>query len=74
MHPVRARIERIDAFSAHADRDGLLRWLEGLRPRPRRVFLVHGEEEAARSFSEVLSERDGWDVEIPEYGESFEIA
>ena len=78
MHPVRARIERIDAFSAHADRDGLLAWLTALRrpepvegrPSPRRVFLVHGEEAASSSFASLLRQQDGWTVTAPAYGET----
>jgi metallo-beta-lactamase family protein len=73
MYPVRARIERIDAFSAHADRDGLLEWLESLRPAPQRVFLVHGEEAAARSFGQLLHGRNGWDVSVPAHGETVDL-
>lgn len=74
MHPVRARIERIDAFSAHADRDGLLAWASSLEPRPRQVFLVHGEEEAAGSFAEMLRRRKGWSVTIPAHNDRAELA
>lgn len=73
MHPVRARIERIDAFSAHADRDGLLAWVEGLKPRPRQVFLVHGEEQAARAFSSLLRQQNEWDILMPSYGDTAAI-
>jgi metallo-beta-lactamase family protein len=73
MHPVRARIQRIDAFSAHADRDGLLAWVEGLKPRPTQVFLVHGEEQAAASFAGLLRQRNGWDISTPSYGDTAAI-
>jgi len=73
MHPVRARIERIDAFSAHADRDGLLAWLESLRPAPERVFLVHGEEAAARSLGRLIKDRNDWQVSVPRYGETVDL-
>ncbi len=67
MHPVRAHIEKIDGFSAHADRDGLLAWLADIRVPPRCVFVTHGEERAAISFAKVLHERMGWMVKVPEY-------
>ncbi len=72
-HPVRARIERIDGFSAHADREGLVKWLEALRPAPKQVFLVHGEPEAAESLAGLLRQRNGWDVTVPEYGSSHAV-
>ncbi len=69
MHPVRARIARVDGFSAHADRDELLQWLSGLREPPRAVFVVHGEADAAEAFGEYLREKTGWKVFVPAYGE-----
>ena len=44
--PVRAAIEKIPGLSGHADRSGLLRWLEPLAA-PKQVFLVHGEPQSA---------------------------
>jgi metallo-beta-lactamase family protein len=67
-YPVRARIAQIQGFSAHADRDELLTWLSGLKSAPRRVFVVHGEPEAAQRFGEFVRERTGWQVSVPEYG------
>ncbi len=69
--PVRARIESIGAFSAHADRDELTRWVGSLREAPRRVFVVHGETEAAHSFRDHLATTKGWDVVVPQYRNSF---
>jgi metallo-beta-lactamase family protein len=67
-YPVRARIAQIHGFSSHADRDELFRWLSELKKVPRRVFVVHGEPEAASRFSEFLKEKTGWDISVPEYG------
>ena len=66
-YPVLARIAQIQGFSAHADRDGLLRWLSGLRKSPRHVFVTHGEPEVAESFSRFLGEKTGWGTSVPEY-------
>ncbi|MFC1980163.1 MBL fold metallo-hydrolase RNA specificity domain-containing protein [Chloroflexota bacterium] len=65
---VRARVVKIDGFSAHADRDGLLAWLSDIRVPPRCVFVTHGEGTAATSFAKLLNEQNGWDVLVPEYG------
>jgi len=67
MRPVRARIEQIHGLSAHADRNALLRWATHLQSSPQRVFITHGEEEAAESFAESLRQQTGWTVTVPEY-------
>jgi len=73
-HPVKAHIEKIDGFSAHADRDGLLAWLADIRVPPRCVFVTHGEEKAAISFAKVLNERTGWTTKVPGYKDTVELA
>jgi metallo-beta-lactamase family protein len=69
MRPVRARIAHVQGFSAHADRDELLRWLSRLSAEPRLVFLTHGEARVAESFKDFLKEKTGFKVTIPSYGE-----
>jgi metallo-beta-lactamase family protein len=68
-HPVRARITQIQGFSAHADRDELLKWLSGLIRPPQHVFVTHGEPEAATAFSNLLREGKGWNTSVPDYRE-----
>jgi metallo-beta-lactamase family protein len=41
---------------------------------PRKVFVTHGEPDAAASMAGHLSERFGWQIEVPQYGEKFELA
>lgn len=66
-YPVRAKVVRIDGFSAHADRNGLLRWILALRKPPRRIFVTHGEEQASTSFAALVHEKSGWPVSVPAY-------
>ena len=66
-HKVRARIARIGGFSAHADRSELVQWITSLQKPPRRVFVVHGEAEAAEAFGKHLVEATGWKVTVPDY-------
>jgi metallo-beta-lactamase family protein len=70
-YPVRATVAQIQAFSAHADRDELLRWLFHLDNPPRRVFVVHGETEVSSRFAESIRERTGWTTTVPGYGKGF---
>jgi metallo-beta-lactamase family protein len=67
MHPVRARIEQVAGFSGHADRDGLLYWVNGFKSKPRRLFLTHGDVEAAESLARDIRVQYKWDVLIPDY-------
>lgn len=69
MFPVRARIEQLHGFSAHADRDELLRWLSSATEPPRRAFVVHGEPQAAQAFAETVRRRLGWQVTVPAFGD-----
>ena len=66
-YPVRARVVKIDGFSAHSDREGLLAWLSDMHVPPRCVFVNHGEEMAAVSFAKYLHEQTGWQTQIPHY-------
>ena len=68
-YQVKARIERIEGFSGHADQNGLLQWLAGLQKPPRQVFLVHGEEKGALNLAETIQARHGWNVSVPKYQE-----
>lgn len=69
-HAVRARIARIGGFSAHADRDDLVRWLSTITPDPRRIFVTHGEESVAREFARFLTEEKRLSVVVPRYGQT----
>jgi len=73
IHPVKANIEKIDGFSAHADRDGLLEWLSDIRIPPRCVFITHGEEKAATSFAKLLNEKTGWTAKVPQYKDTVKL-
>jgi metallo-beta-lactamase family protein len=70
-YPVRARVVQINGFSAHADRDGLLRWLSSLRKPPRRLFVTHGESSASQHFAGLVRDKKGWEVVVPEYQGEF---
>jgi metallo-beta-lactamase family protein len=68
---VRARVEVLNAFSAHADRGDLLKYIEACGTI-RRVFLVHGEPDQQRPLRATLAER-GVCVAVPERGDSIEL-
>lgn len=69
---VRARIERIEGFSAHADRTELLAWFDGLGSNPGHTFVVHGDPEAAAGLASALHRR-GAHALAPEFRDEFEL-
>jgi metallo-beta-lactamase family protein len=68
---VRARIRAIDTYSAHADRNDLLAWIEARRPIHGSLFLNHGEANAIASLA--LTCAGGGDVRCPSIGERFRL-
>ncbi|MCE2845903.1 MAG: MBL fold metallo-hydrolase [Sphingobacteriales bacterium] len=74
MHTVKARVEVLDAYSAHADYKELMDYLSCQQPHlVSRVFLVHGEEKALLAFKNRLHGKGFSDIVIPTQGESFYI-
>jgi metallo-beta-lactamase family protein len=70
---VKAQIRQLDGFSGHADRSALLAWIGHLQRAPRRVFLTHGDEEAARHFAGAIEQRFGWPTSLPAYQEVVDL-
>ena len=70
--PVSAAIRQVDAFSGHADRGEIARWLADM-PAPKLAFLVHGEPPAARGMAEFLATSRGWNTTVPGIGQAFDL-
>jgi metallo-beta-lactamase family protein len=73
QYPVRAIITRIEGFSAHADRDELLKWVSMLSANPRCIYITHGEKESTEDFSIFLHEQTGYKTSVPVYGETVRL-
>ncbi len=72
--PIMARIESIDVFSGHGDLGDLTEFVKYQSPnRLKKVFLVHGEYESMVNFQAHLAGEGYEQVEIPEYGQTFEL-
>ena len=73
-YDVRAKVEKIEGYSAHADQQELLAWAAPLdRGRLQQVFLVHGEPAASDTFLRLLREEGVANVTAPERGRSFDF-
>lgn len=68
-----ARVEVLNGFSGHADRDELMEWVGAMREKPQRTFLVHGEPDSAFALADGLRQRFGLQVDVPEWKQAFEV-
>ncbi len=70
---VRARIETLHAFSAHADRREILEWLRAFKEFPQQVFLNHGEPDSAGALAKAIRREFGAEVIAVKAGESYQL-
>lgn len=74
LYPVRARVEEIRAFSAHADYAETLEWLKGTDlARLKEIFLVHGEPESLAAMRDRLLGSGVRKVTVVAKGESYAL-
>jgi metallo-beta-lactamase family protein len=67
--PVRASVYTIGGLSAHADQDGLLSFMRGIKQPPKQTYIVHGEKDISQAFGEVIHAQLGWKTHVPRIGE-----
>ncbi|KTD45528.1 metallo-beta-lactamase [Legionella rubrilucens] len=70
MIPIRAEIVQLENISAHADSIEMLNWLAHLKKAPRKLFITHGEKEAAQALKSQIEQKFNWVCEIPSYLDS----
>ena len=63
----------LSALSAHGDQKDLLNWLSELEKTPQKVFLVHGENEAADELRHQIKEHYTFECMVPYLGQEVEI-
>jgi len=70
---VRAEIRTLTGISGHADKNGLIEWVQGFKEKPRKVFVVHGEDAVCTSFAECLQVEYGIKAYAPYSGTEFNL-
>ncbi len=70
---VNCKVQQITGYSAHADQEMLLKWIKPMRFRLKKLFVVHGEEEAANTLAQLAKDKFGIITEVPDYGEEAEL-
>ncbi|MCC8103491.1 MAG: MBL fold metallo-hydrolase [Clostridiales bacterium] len=70
---VRAQILSLPGISGHADRDHLTAWVQGMQQKPKRIFVVHGEDQVTDEFAAHLTEVTGVEATAPYSGDSYDL-
>lgn len=70
---VKAQILKLDGISGHADQKGLIQWVKAFDPKPKKVFVVHGEDHVCEGFAELLTKEYGYEVMAPFSGTCFDL-
>jgi len=65
--PVNAETKILSNMSAHADYEEILVWLSHFNHHPSKIFITHGEPDAAQSLKEKIEERYQWPCVVPDY-------
>ena len=71
---IRAEIMQLAGLSGHADKNGLLEWIQAIGEKPQKVFVVHGDDDNANLFTDCLRNEYGYDAYAPYSGTSFDLA
>ena len=70
---VQAKIENLPGISGHADVNQLTKWVSMFDPKPKRVFIVHGEDKVTEQFAAHIHEELGLDAYAPFSGDTFDL-
>ncbi len=70
---VNAQIAYLPGISGHADKNGLIDWINGFEKKPKKVFINHGEDETCINFAKCLADEYGYDTFAPFSGTSFDL-
>ena len=70
---VRAKIRQLAGMSGHADKNGLIEWINAFEEKPKKVFVVHGEDSVCMSFAECLKIEHGQRAYAPYSGTEFDL-
>lgn len=70
---VNAHIEMLEGYSGHADREGILNWINSFDKKPQKIFLVHGENQQIEELAKAIGNELNIDTIIPSLGETYTL-
>lgn len=71
--PIGAEVHQLNSYSGHADGDEIMAWLRGFEHAPRRVFVTHGEPDAADVLRKRIQDELRWNAHAPEHMETVNL-
>ncbi|HST09938.1 MAG TPA: MBL fold metallo-hydrolase [Terriglobales bacterium] len=71
---VRAKVNTLGGFSAHAGQSDLLKWFTPLAPSRPRIIITHGEDAPRKALAEIIYQRFGLQPQLPSQGSTIEIS
>jgi metallo-beta-lactamase family protein len=71
-YPLKARVVKMGGFSAHGDRNEMIRFLKRSNLNIKKIAVVHGEEDQSLAFADLLR-NNGYDAMVPRVGETLAI-
>ncbi len=73
MIEVRAEVRVIDGYSAHADQEKLMKTVLDTRDSLEKIYVIHGEDDAALNLAQLVKDRYGVSAEVPTFGQKVEL-
>ena len=70
---VQAEITSLAGISGHADCEGLMKWIGAFEKKPKRVFVVHGEDTVTDVFAARIKDELGIDAVAPYTGAEYDL-
>lgn len=70
---VSLEIYNLEGFSGHADQIVLMDWISKFKVKPKKIFIVHGEEESSQALSTLINKKFNINTIIPNIGDKFSI-
>ena len=70
---VHAKITNLPGISGHADLEALTKWVSAFKQKPKKVFVVHGDDKVTENFAEHLQRTLGMEAYAPFSGDAFDL-
>lgn len=70
---IRAEITQLGGASSHADKEGLIKWIDSFEPKPSQVYVVHGEDTVCDVFTKCLKDEYGLNAVAPYTGSTYDL-
>jgi metallo-beta-lactamase family protein len=70
---VSAQIYDLEGFSGHADKNGLMKWIGAFKKKPKKVFIVHGENDAKAEFAKAVEDNLSIECIVPQFSHIYEL-